>query len=588
MIRKVTFHRFKRFKDETFELEPSGVTLLAGGNNSGKSTVLHGLAIWQFCKLAVEMGPRPDAVVAGHQEQQGVGLGDDEFSPINVPSLEHLWTNLRSRKDTEPDGYTLLVNLEWGEGEGARSLEFGCALSNDRLFVKPTASSLDASDRMPTIAYLPPFAGITDREPRIRGALRRRRIGEGLAGAVLRNLLLDMYEANVEKRARLKEGRTKIRDQDLQALRDEDPWELLQASLREVFGAELAVQEFSEEYHSYISIDVVKGRVTGWQLKRYPKFNKRDLMVEGSGFLQWVSVYALALNPSIDVLLLDEPDAHLHCSLQDTLLSRLREVSEKRGAQIIVATHSTELLRHAKPYEILEVRSGRPPRYLSADHQKVGLFAGLGTEYAPRIDRLQRTKRLLFVEGADDERILGCIAEKLGVEWPGEWVVWRSPQTHRERSHLFMALQEEIGELVCVSLRDRDDDAIASVGDGLIDKHVTPRPNMTYLKWRRRHLENYLVFPEAVASVLGVLQTHIEDKLASDFGISVAAEKFTSWDAPPALLDMRGKQVLSEGPDALLRGSGKRSTDVARALPADAIADDLRELFRVLREIKPS
>ena len=25
---------------------------------------------------------------------QGLGLGDDELSPINVPSLKHLWTNL--------------------------------------------------------------------------------------------------------------------------------------------------------------------------------------------------------------------------------------------------------------------------------------------------------------------------------------------------------------------------------------------------------------------------------------------------------------------------------------------------------------
>ena len=34
--------------------------------------------------------------------RQGIGLGDDEFSPINVPSLKHLWTNLKSQKDTNP------------------------------------------------------------------------------------------------------------------------------------------------------------------------------------------------------------------------------------------------------------------------------------------------------------------------------------------------------------------------------------------------------------------------------------------------------------------------------------------------------
>ena len=68
--------------------------------------------------------------------------------------------------------------------------------------------------------------------------------------------------------------------------------------------------------------------MVGSQLKRYRDFNKRDLMVEGSGFLQWLSVYVLALDPNLDVLLFDEPDAHLHCSLQDHLLENLELLSK--------------------------------------------------------------------------------------------------------------------------------------------------------------------------------------------------------------------------------------------------------------------
>lgn len=33
-------------------------------------------------------------------------------------------------------------------------------------------------------------------------------------------------------------------------------------------------------------------------------------------FLQWLSLYALLVNPELDVVLLDEPDAHLHATLQ--------------------------------------------------------------------------------------------------------------------------------------------------------------------------------------------------------------------------------------------------------------------------------
>lgn len=212
MITKLTFHRFKQFKDQKFELQPIGITLIAGGNNSGKSSILHGLAVWQFCKTAIEMERGLEIFNApAVGSRQGLGLGDDEFSPVNVPSLNHLWTNLKSRKETEPDGYTLKIGCEWDSNNGPRRLEFGLALANDRLFVKVTDSNLQKDDQIPRVAYLPPFAGITDREMRLPGAIRRRRIGEGLAGAVLRNLLLDMYEQNTAERMRLRAEKTKIK-----------------------------------------------------------------------------------------------------------------------------------------------------------------------------------------------------------------------------------------------------------------------------------------------------------------------------------------------------------------------------------------
>jgi hypothetical protein len=86
MISRVNFHRFKQFKDVSFGLHP-GVSLLGGGNNAGKSTILHGLAIWEFCRTAIQMERSADTFVAGHAGQ-GLGIGDDEFSPINVPSLK--------------------------------------------------------------------------------------------------------------------------------------------------------------------------------------------------------------------------------------------------------------------------------------------------------------------------------------------------------------------------------------------------------------------------------------------------------------------------------------------------------------------
>lgn len=38
MIKKVVIKNFRSFDDDTIELHPEGVSLLVGGNNSGKST----------------------------------------------------------------------------------------------------------------------------------------------------------------------------------------------------------------------------------------------------------------------------------------------------------------------------------------------------------------------------------------------------------------------------------------------------------------------------------------------------------------------------------------------------------------------
>ncbi|MBN1458702.1 MAG: AAA family ATPase [Armatimonadetes bacterium] len=571
MIQTISFKRFKRFGEQTLPLLPHGVTLLAGGNNSGKSSVLHGLAVWEFCRTVIEAEKGPKALLPG-SSAQGLGLGADEFSPINVPSLAHLWTNLAFHKTSgDDDGYTLRIKATWAQNGQAKELEFGLALANDRLFAKTTASNLGEGDRIPRIAYLPPFAGITDKEQRVPGAVRRRRIGEGLAGAVLRNLLLDLSIANAEKRRLLSAGKAKITRADLRNLRETDPWELLQQALRTQFGVELVVSPFAEEYHTNIRVTVSKGRVEGYRLTRHPGYKPRDLMVEGSGFLQWLSVFALAVDPDTDTLLLDEPDAHLHCSLQRHMLEALENLAAASGHQVLIATHSTEILRDSDPCRILELAVSRSPRFLSSGAQKVGLFAGLGSEYAPRIDALKVRKRLLLVEGDLDLRILKAFAATLGRAIPNAWVEWKSSGGHEERKQLFCALKEEMPELVALSLRDRDDEPAGTVGEGLIDKsHERGPVDFHCRKWQRREIENYLLWPPAIAAVLGTSEANLEAIFRDKWGIAVG-ETFPNVDAPEALAEVRGEDVLKD-----LKVDAVR---VAEQIPAETIPRDVISLL---------
>ncbi len=112
------------------------------------------------------------------------------------------------------------------------------------------------------------------------------------------------------KRKELKGERRKMKDSDLARLRREDPWERLRSTLIDVFQTELSVAPFNDAYHSYIRVETIKGSSKTGKFVPFSAANARDMMAEGTGFLQWLSVYSLALDHSVDVILLDEPDAH--------------------------------------------------------------------------------------------------------------------------------------------------------------------------------------------------------------------------------------------------------------------------------------
>ena len=158
-------------------------------------------------------------------------------------------------------------------------------------------------------------------------------------------------------------------------------------------------------------------------------------MVEGSGLLQWLSVYALAVTPEIKVLLLDEPDAHLHPTLHGHLLDRLRVLAREYDKQVLLATHSTELLRQVEPDEIYAVYRDHLG-YLTTNGQRVGLFHGLGSEYSPRLDEARRHRRVLFHEGPFDEAILGTLASTLGRPLPNNVVFWNHPGRTRAQASI--------------------------------------------------------------------------------------------------------------------------------------------------------
>ncbi len=104
-------------------------------------------------------------------------------------------------------------------------------------------------------------------------------------------------------------------------------------TLEEVFKTGLSVRRFNDLYHTTVDVVAWDGVLVRKRFLKKPGTREKDLMVEGSGFLQWLSVYALALHKELDVLMLDEPDAHLHPALQGHLIQKLGQLARENDKQ---------------------------------------------------------------------------------------------------------------------------------------------------------------------------------------------------------------------------------------------------------------
>jgi predicted ATPase len=581
MIKKIELTKFKRYKKQTISLIPTGITVLAGGNNSGKSTLLHAITVWEFCKLILELEKGKNSLLKGNIEQ-GLGVSADEFLPIAIPTLKHLWTNLKTQKEGDDiDGYNLKINCFWDNENIEKFLEVSLSLANDRLFIKITNSNLTEDDYIPTAAYLPTFAGILEKENKVSLAERRKYIGKGLAGSVLRNLLLELNEESKKKRNELKSGRTKIPSKQLVKFKTSDPYELLLHNIRTLFKTGIRIKDFNDLYHTAIRIDSFKGDFTDRGIfKKHTSYNYRDLMVEGSGFLQWLNVFTLSLNPKIDIVLLDEPDAHLHPSLQIDMVKELNQLSKNK--QVLIATHSSEIIKYIEPEKVLNIN--KSPRYLQEEKQKVGLLAGIGSDYSPLLDRVKKSKKIIFIEGKLDIELLRKVGELINEPINDDNIPWITATGHKERKHLFNGIKKEIIDLKGISIRDRDDEGIKTVGNNLIDKtHLSNDVDLKFMKWKRRNVESYLIIPCIIAKISQVSTDTINQYLANNFALAIP-EDYVKYDVPDALLLIDGKNILKENKDSISKKFEISRRDIINNLNTKSICDDLITMVRAINQ----
>ncbi len=460
MLTKLRIRNFKLFDNAEIELGERVVFI--GPNNSGKTSALQALALWDLgVKRWLEKrggGPVPE-------RRPGVTINRRDLIAVPAPAAKLLWRDLHVREAgrTESASRTtnVLISVEVEgvhEGRAWRcALEFDYA-NEESFYCRPARDPHGGRSEVPAhlaehrLAYLPPMSGIAAREDRLELGAVNVRLGEGRTAEVLRNLCWQVWSAG--------EGRA--------------AWERVANKMHDLFGVGLEEPRYLRERGEILMSYRTRGGVS------------LDLSSSGRGQQQTLLLLAhMSVHPG-SVLLLDEPDAHLEILRQRQIYALLAEEAERTRSQIVAASHSEVILNEAADRDVVIAFVGAPHRVNDRGSQVAKALKEIGFD---QYYLAEETGWVLYLEGATDLAILQAFAQRLDhparklLERPFVHYVANLPRKAQEH---FYALREAVSGLAGIAIYDR------------LSQPPPADPNLAQCMWRRRELENYLCQKETL------------------------------------------------------------------------------------------
>jgi len=143
------------------------------------------------------------------------------------------------------------------------------------------------------------------------------------------------------------------------------------------------------------------------------KIDGKDILSYGSGFIQLVELFASIEYSSsyIKILLIDEPDAHIHVQYQRALVNRLQNLSDY---QLFIISHNIRFVNETQDSKLFYLRDVEKPENTITSIDPIMrplLIEGL-TGIATELDKWQTAQKILLVEGETDINFLNVLLPK--------------------------------------------------------------------------------------------------------------------------------------------------------------------------------
>lgn len=420
-FKKIYINNFKNYRKVTINLNPQ-LNVFTGINNAGKTTILEAIALWSECfRILITKAKRSDTKLKIRQGDYRLGnkLGNyidhRKITSVRTSKYEDIFFGLSLSSPIKisitvtglTDDSDLEIPIVIKAANGS-NYEIFLASHDNFDFQKLNASFNHLPQPFSTI-YASPVASLVAGEqfklpPQIANSVISRQ-----SYLVLRNRIF-----------RLKSGAK-------YAEFERDISQILTDSAHPVTFHVIG----DIQTDTNIDVNVNFGH------NDQPK----DISLLGSGTLQIIELM-LALyeeRTDLNLILLDEPDSHIHRDIQKRLVQVL--IKSSNNAQVFITTHNESLLRNTSPNNIFHikntgdgatnieyhpiVKSGSTKRHTGVQptfHSSV--IRMLGNENSLDLLDIIEARKVVFVEGDIDADHIRKIYEKSTNKDTHDMVFW--------------------------------------------------------------------------------------------------------------------------------------------------------------------
>ena len=395
-ISQIHIINFKTFDNVKVHFNQS-INVITGVNNSGKTTLLEALALWQECfSKLLRQARKKNANPLYESGDYTLGTTLDKYFPFDeinsVRSPNFVDVFYQGNKAHK---INIVVIIKESNGEeieigfeiGASGLNYIIQLINYKNYDFKEFNKFFNFQKFPEpicVFYASPVSSLLAKENFFTSPQIKQKIKNRESATVLRNRLYSLYRHS-----------------------DPSRFKSFLEDLRYVLGNEQIDIKTTSDMQ--IESDVI------FLVTMTAKDSKKDIGLLGSGTLQIIEILInlYANRADLSLILLDEPDSHIHRSIQKRLFEVLTRFAI--DCQIFLTTHNESLVKET-PMESLIHLDGSSKEYRAIQPMlQNGRFRGiLPTHTTSVITALadnttgldfinaMEADLIIFVEGAED------------------------------------------------------------------------------------------------------------------------------------------------------------------------------------------